>query len=348
MGKDESQFEKKLKKYHKDKLIYSGNDKVQFYVPRIPTGIFIMDCLTGGGIPVSRVTEFYGAKSSTKSSNVLRIIGNFLKLHPRSRALLADIEGSYTNSWAMNFIQDINRLHVLLPEYGEQAINVIKDLINEEELGLLAIDSVANLIPIKEVEGDAEDATIGLHAKLLNRLLRIMFNVIMSRRKTDNPLTVIVVNQLRANVGARRFQSPTIKPGGMMQDFLYSMDIRLWTTEVIKVAGVSAKSKHEFSIEKNKLGLYKRTGEFTMNLLNIDGNSPVGGIDELPTVVKYAIKYGVIVKAGSKWHYKKHVFPNMESISAALVTDPSLYEAVRSETLEACITNITIPIEEGK
>ncbi|MGQ9570678.1 MAG: hypothetical protein ACUVUQ_07515 [Thermodesulfovibrionales bacterium] len=333
-------LETKLKKYQKEQLIYSGGDPTQFNISRIPTGIFIMDILTGGGIPESRVTEFYGAKSTTKSSTVLRIAGNYERKYEDRHILLADFEGTYEREWGQRFIPDMDRLHVLVPDYGEQGIDVIKDMVNENEIGLLIIDSVANLIPLKEIEADAGDATVGLHAKLLNRLFRVLFPVMISRRKTGNPLTIIVVNQLRANVSSRKFQSPTIKPGGMMQDFLYSLDIRLYTTKIVTVGGLPAKSVHEFTIEKNKLGLQKRSGEFSMNLLNLDGRSPIGSIDELPTVLKYAIKAEIIARVGNKWRYGKQEFPNLESVKAALVTDSNLYNAVRQETLEICIKDV--------
>lgn len=337
-----SKLAEKIKKYNKEQLIYSGADKDQFNIVRIPTGIFVMDILTGGGIPISRVTEFYGAKSSTKSSNVLRIIGNYLRLNKNSKALLADFEGTYEKPWGKNFIDDLDRLEVLLPDYGEQGVDVLKDLIVEEEIGLVAIDSVANLIPLKESEADAGDATMGLHAKLLNRLFRVMFPIMIARRKTETPLTVIVVNQLRANVGGKKFASPYIKPGGMMQDFLYSLDIRLYTVEYVKVSGMPVKSVHEFIIEKNKIGLPKRSGEFRMHLVNIDGKSPVGSLDEVPTVMEYAKKAGIIVRVGNKWRYLSKEFPNLESVQAALVTDPKFYNEVRAATLDACLADVRL------
>jgi recombination protein RecA len=217
----------------------------------------------------------------------------------------------------------------------------------ESEIGLIAIDSVANLIPIKEAEAEAGDATVGLHAKLLNRLYRQLFPTMIARRKTDTPLTIMVANQLRANVGGRKFQSPTIKPGGMMQDFLYSLDIRLYTTELKKVGAMPVQSTHQFTIEKNKLGLYKRSGEFRLNLVNVDGHSPVGSLDEIDTLMEFGKKAGVILRAGNKWKMESKDYPNLESVQAALVTDPKLYHTVRDETLKACLANVLLTTSEG-
>jgi recombination protein RecA len=342
-----SKLAAKLKKYRDSQLVYAASDTEYFMVKRIPTACLVMDILTGGGIPISRVTELYGAKSSGKSTTILRIIGNYLKLNPKSRALLADFEATYEENWSAHFIEDLSRLHVLVPDYGEQGVDVLKDLALETEIGLLAVDSVANLIPLKEAESEAGDATVGLQAKLLNRLYRLLFPIMIARRKTSTPLTVLVANQLRANVGGRKFQSPTIKPGGMMQDFLYSLDIRLYTIELKKQGSLPYRSVHQFTIEKNKLGLYKRSGEFRMNLVNLDGNSPVGSLDEIDTLMDFGKKAGTILRSGNKWLVEDKSYPNLESVQAALVTDTKLYNTIRDKTLAACLQDVRLTTSEG-
>jgi recombination protein RecA len=342
-----SKLAAKLKKYRESQLVYAASDTEYFVVKRIPTSILVMDILTGGGIPVSRVTELYGAKSSGKSTTILRIIGNYLKLNPKSKALLADFEATYEESWGSHFVIDLSRLLVLVPDYGEQGVDVVKDFASESEIGLIAVDSVANLIPLREAESEAGDATVGLQAKLLNRLYRLLFPLMIARRKTDTPLTILVANQLRANIGGRKFQSPTIKPGGMMQDFLYSLDIRFYTIELKKVGSLPVKSVHQFTIEKNKLGLYKRSGEFRMNLVDIDGHSSVGSLDEIDTLMEFGKKSGIILRSGNKWLIEEKSYPNLESVQAALVTDSKLYEVTREKTLQACIRDVRLTTSDG-
>lgn len=47
-------------------LVLQGESLVQYRVPRIPTGLFIFDLLSGGGVPESKYIKFWGAKSSGK------------------------------------------------------------------------------------------------------------------------------------------------------------------------------------------------------------------------------------------------------------------------------------------
>mgnify|MGYP006277635219 CR=1 FL=1 len=49
-------------------------------IPRIKTGSILLDYATSGGIPVGKVTAFWGEKSCGKSTTVTRIAGNAQKL----------------------------------------------------------------------------------------------------------------------------------------------------------------------------------------------------------------------------------------------------------------------------
>jgi RecA/RadA recombinase len=47
-----------------------------FSVMKIPTGIFMLDWYTHGGIPIDRVTRIYGRKDSCKTTTMLKILAN--------------------------------------------------------------------------------------------------------------------------------------------------------------------------------------------------------------------------------------------------------------------------------
>ncbi|HUU59116.1 MAG TPA: hypothetical protein VMZ50_06200, partial [Phycisphaerae bacterium] len=49
-------------------------------IRRIPTGIFVVDYATGGGVPVGRMTMVYGQKSSGKSSLLAKLAANAQRL----------------------------------------------------------------------------------------------------------------------------------------------------------------------------------------------------------------------------------------------------------------------------
>lgn len=338
-------LEDSIKKYKKEQLIYTGEGIQSLAISRIPTGIFIMDLLTGGGIPEGRISEIYGAKSAAKSTTALRIVGNYLANNPTKYAVYADFEGAYEKEWANNFVKDIDRLLLLVPDYGEQGVDALKDLAEADEVGLIVIDSIGMLIPLNEANADAIDQKVGLQAKLVNRLFRLLHPIIIKKRKMNNYLTILVINQLRANIRATGFQSPVMKPGGMMQDFLYSLDIRLYTLKYIEASGIPVKSVHEFTIEKNKLGLPRRSGEFIINLVNINGNTPVGSIDETATVIDIAKKVGIIARNGNKWLVDGIEYATLSDITEAM-QNQKLFNTIRKKTLQESIKNILLTAKE--
>jgi len=341
-----SSIEKKIEQYKKEQLVYSGEGLRSLLVPRISTGIFVLDLLTGGGMPEGRITEFYGAKSSTKSTTAMRVAGNYLHKYPKKKVLYADFEGTFDEPWARRFVDDLSRFNLLIPDYGEQGVDVIKDFAADPNTGLIIVDSVAMMVPFKEADGGATDQTPGLQAKLVNRLFRLLFPFIISRRRIKNYLSILIINQLRANIGKFGFQSPTIKPGGMMQDFLYSLDIQFYTIRQIESMGIPAKSVHQFTVQKNKLGLQKRSGEYTMRLLSLDNDFKAGSIDEAQTIFNYARKAGVINLEGKTWKVGNISYNKIEDVVASL-NDPVLAEPIKQETLKRCVIDVLLTSGKG-
>lgn len=338
-------IERKIAQYKKEQLVYSGVGLQSLLVPRISTGIFIMDLLTGGGIPEGRITEFYGAKGSTKSSTALRVAGNYLRSNRDSgkRVTLVDFEGTFDEPWARRFIdeEDFERFDYVLPDYGEQGVDIIKTFAEHQPTGLIIVDSVAMMVPMAELEGTAVDQHVGLQAKLVNRMFRFVFPHMIARRRDKNYLTLLVINQLRANIGKFGFQSPTIKPGGYLQDFLYSLDLQFYTIKQKEVGGLPVQSTHQFTVQKNKLGLQKRSGEYVMRLIGLDDTYKAGSIDEAETVFAYARKAGVIQNDGKLWRIGEDTFKKIEEVVLYL-RDENIAKPIKQETIARCVNDVLL------
>jgi recombination protein RecA len=280
-------------------MIRKGGHK--FSVPRISFGSFDLDLLTGGGYPEGRFTEIYGNKGSTKSSMVLRMIRKYLDKYPDREALLVDFEHSYEEPWARHFLGDtIDRLNVLQPDFAEQGIDLLSDIIRDEKMGLFAIDSLATMVPLSSTKDGAsaiDSAKPGWLAVLINKMFNAVLPTINAKKREGLHTTGIIVNQLRApKIGGNVKYSPDTKPGGYYQDFLYSLDIRLYAPVYIKppkgneLDAIATAVRVKFVLEKNKLGLTKRVGNFQTNLIDYDGKHPVGSVNEADTIIEYAKK----------------------------------------------------------
>lgn len=315
-----------IKTYNKDYIIVrKASDKVLQTVPRIGTGVFIFDYLTGGGVPLWKYTIFHGLKSSGKSTTALRVINGFLKAFSDKNVVLMDFEQSFDNVWASNFIDEecMDRLIVITPPTGEIGVNMCRDIVRTGEISLLVVDSLAAVVPSKMSEADAEDNFVGEQARLINKLLRSPLEVLNKARAEQQPISILLINQVRVNIGAGAFKSAYTKPCGVLQDFLASLDIKFYEGNYHKSGDIPVKVTHQFKIEKNKLSgaLPKRTGEFTMYLVEADGFK-VGQVDDAEVVLEYGKRDGIIRKTGSKW--------TIDGLQLSTPNQAELLELIRS------------------
>src|SRR6476620_5609224 len=189
-----SQIEKQL---GKGAIMRMGADTPRVKVAAIPTGAINLDAATGvGGIPRGRVTEIYGPESSGKTTLVQHIIAEAQR--NGGVAALIDAEHALDPDYARRCGVNIDDLFVSQPDTGEQALEIAEALVRSGALDVVAIDSVAALVPRAELEGDMGDTHVGLQARLMSQALRKLTGAI-SRSKTS----VVFTNQLREKVGVR-------------------------------------------------------------------------------------------------------------------------------------------------
>lgn len=272
---------------------------------RIPTGIFAFDVATGGGIPVGTTTVLYGPKSSGKTNILLKTIAQFQKLYPDKVALLMDLEFGVTTEWAQALGVDTEHLVVARPKSGEDAVNMVGEVMLAEDLGILGLDSLAMLTSTKEVEGDANIHHMAGNSMIVGRMCRRIGNF-NARRETlgMEPLAPIIVNQVRQKVG-QLFGDPEGMPGGNAIEHLMGLQVRVY-----------GKDKHEKDlhptlpawketrciIKKHKLPIVGTHFEYAMSLINQHGGLGVGQCEELGMVTKHLAQFGDLSKlGGQKW-----------------------------------------------
>lgn len=172
-----------------------------------------------GGLPYGRLTEIYGPESGGKTTLVLCTIA--LAQKSGNIAAIIDAEHAHDDVYASSCGVDVSKLIVLQPDNGEEAVDMVRACLLQG-INIVAVDSLAALVPKVELEGDITDANMGLHAKLVGRLCRISTPLI----KQDQML--ILINQLRLKIGVF-FGSPETTPGGNAPKFFSSvrLDVRI-------------------------------------------------------------------------------------------------------------------------
>src|SRR5918912_2054703 len=183
------------KQFGRGAIMKLGEASQRMAVDAIPTGAIALDIALGvGGVPRGRVVEIYGPESSGKTTIVQHVIAECQRAG--GVAALIDAEHALDPVYAANTGVNIDELFISQPDTGEQALEICEALVRSGAVDLVAVDSVAALVPRAELEGDMGDAHVGLQARLMSQALRKLTGAI-SRSKTS----VVFTNQLREKVG---------------------------------------------------------------------------------------------------------------------------------------------------
>lgn len=255
----------------------------------VPTGSIALDAALGiGGVPRGRIVEIFGPESSGKTTLVQHIMAEAQKLG--GTAALIDAEHAFDPIYAQKTGVDVENLLVSQPDTGEQALEIAETLIRSNAVDVVAIDSVAALVPRAEIEGDIGDSHIALQARLMSQALRRIAGSV-NRSKC----VVIFTNQLRMKIGVM-FGNPETTPGGRALKFYASVRMEIRKIESLKegtgeIHGIRTKVK----IVKNKVAAPFRIAEFDI-LFN-------EGISREGSLIDVGVELGLIKKSGAWYEY---------------------------------------------
>jgi recombination protein RecA len=254
----------------------------------LSSGLVLLDFLLGKGYPEGRIIELFGSEGSGKS--YISLLALATAQRSGKRVALFDIENSYDPNWAAQTGVSKDLL-VLQADYGEQVFEGIKTLA-ENGFSLVVVDSTAALLPKSEFEGDVEDQTMGVQARMLSKALRMITPVL-----AKNKCTTIFINQLREKIErgpAMFFGDPTDSPGGRALKFYASVRVRIEKSTAIKDENKN-RIGHQIVVKvvKNKVGIPYREARFNFYYGK--------GIDEKQSILDYLLEKGVITQSGRKY-----------------------------------------------
>jgi len=304
------------KKYGENTVIRLG-DATSVEVDVITTGALSLDLALGiGGIPKGRITEIYGPESSGKSTLCLTV-AKYCQQNGGNVAYI-DAENSIDIEYAANIGVNVNDLLLSQPDDAEQAFDVVGELVESAAADLIIIDSLAALVPRKELEGDFGDQHVALQARLVSQALRKL-TTLVNKTKT----AIIFINQLRSKIGV--YGNPEDTPGGRALKYYASLRIDIRRREYIKkgdnVLGNAVRSK----IAKNKLAVPFKEAMFEI----IFGR----GIKKVSAIFEAAINNNVITKEGNTYSYGEvKLGVGKNNALSTIKSDKKLTEKIEVET----------------
>ncbi len=279
------------KQHGKGAIMKLGDESAKVRTEAIPTGSLGLDLALGvGGVPRGRVVEIFGPESSGKTTLTLSIIGGAQRLG--GHAVFIDAEHALDAHYAQRIGVDIDNLHVAQPDTGEEALEIAETLVRSGAVDVVAIDSVAALVPKAEIEGEMGDSHMGLQARLMSQALRKLTAAIAKSRTC-----VIFINQIRMQIGIM-FGNPETTTGGRALKFYSSVRIDIRRIGSIKDGENVIGSRVRVKVVKNKVAAPFKQAEF--DILYDTGISREGELVDLATEKDIVKKSGTWFSFGEE------------------------------------------------
>ena len=252
----------------------------------ISTGCLSLDIGLGiGGVPRGRVVEIFGPESSGKTTLVYHIIAEAQK--QGGIAAFIDAEHAMDPAYARRIGVNVDELLVSQPDNGEQALEIAELLVRSGAIDVVAIDSVAALVPKAEIEGEMGDSFVGLQARLMSQALRKLTGG-LNRTGT----VCVFTNQLREKIGVM-FGSPEVTPGGRALKFYASVRLDIRRIETLKDGGDAYGNRVRVKVVKNKMAPPFRQAEF--DIIYGEGISWEGSVLDVGLENKVVQKSGLVL-----------------------------------------------------
>lgn len=292
--------------------ILLGSEAKNLGITFCSSGCYAVDYVTGGGFPENRITQLIGGFSAGKTTLLTQSMVQFQRKYEDGYCFCIDTEFAYDLKYGKALGLDLSRFLLIRPDSGEQAVDVLLDMLKQDIHIYGAVDSIPGVIPLAEIEMTVEQNFMGKHPQLINRMVKLANNRLKrSMTDEDAPITILCfLNQIREKVGLV-FGNPETTPGGRGKDFFSSLILQLRggdkLAEDIEQNGIKRKvqvgREHTVVVQKNKCGGKPfEEAKFVYYTRNI-GDHVFGTYNNAETAFEYGVFHGVIKHANGKFTF---------------------------------------------
>jgi len=308
------------RQFGKGSIMKLGTESLGVRIPIISTGSLGLDAALGvGGVPRGRIIEIFGPEASGKTTLALHVMAEAQK--KGGIAAFIDAEHAFDARYAKNLGVDIDNLLVSQPDTGEQALEIAETLVRSGAVDIIAIDSVAALVPKAEIEGEMGDQHMGLQARLMSQAMRKLAGTI-SKSKT----CVVFINQIRMRIGVM-FGNPETTTGGTALKFYSSVRLDIRRIASIKEGDRVTGSRTRVRVVKNKVAPPFKDAEFDI----IYGQ----GISKNSELIDLGVEHKLIEKSGTWFSYEgERLGQGRENAKALLDQNPDIAQEIERKLKE--------------
>ena len=215
------------KRFGANTVSFMGDIKDKMTVKRLSSPSYEFDLMLYGGIAKGKIIELFGPESSGKTSMAIEIIKkNQEKAKREGRTFMVgwyETESSVDPEYLESLGVDISCIaywdQANIP--AEQGFDVLRALVDSGKFDMMVINSIAGLCPSKEMSDEMDKQNVGLIARLLSRLFRVI-----TGSASKNNCTLLFINQIREKVGVM-FGNPETTTGGRALGFYASQRIHM-------------------------------------------------------------------------------------------------------------------------
>lgn len=236
-------------------------------------------------------------------------------------------------------------LNVMAPELVEEGIDSLKDMIKSKQIDLIIWDSLQSSLSSVVNERSAEDATMGVEAKMNGIMMRKITSAYSADDLADETDSykpaVILTAQVRAKIGGFFPAADTYSGGKAIEHFI-STALEIRKGKWLNAQGFEAKKGEAYcgqevnvKADKNKLSTPYTKCSYNYYFKQCEAG-PIGFIDYFDELLSIAIETGIISQGGGgNYAFKDLKVRGKENLVSAAKQDPRFLSEVYAEIMNA-------------
>lgn len=310
----------------------------------ISTGSLTLDiAMRTGGWVRGRTHEIVGPYGSAKTT--LGILGAIEHQRATKKAVgWIDMEQSFDWEWAKSLGLDTSgkMFTHIYPDNAEDVSDMLKVMSQSSLYSLIVIDSIGGMESQKAFDKDAGDVIMGKNAQIITRMVKLA-----AAEARKNEITVIYVNQLRANVSGMGVADIAAGPRALQYSTTFSIKMsKLSMAENILTVGTGKNieevgRRFKAIVQRSRVSPAGRIAEFMLKNQETKEFGPIG-LDLADEAVSLGLRTGIIKQSGSKYTLPKgESFNSKALLTVGLRDNPNLVHDIRFAAISATAAEVT-------